>query len=105
MKSLMERMLGAATLDAATYEEVESDAAANHQVTLVVVLAAVGGGLGTMRAMGIVGMLLAALASLFGWCVWAFVTFVVGTHVLPGAKSRRMSANSCGPSASRLHRA
>ncbi|HEY7138537.1 MAG TPA: YIP1 family protein [Methylomirabilota bacterium] len=88
MAGLMERMLGAAKLDAATYEEVENDATATPQAMLVVVLASVAGGLGAIRATGIVGLLLAALASLVGWFVWAFVTFVLGTRVLPGAKTQ-----------------
>jgi hypothetical protein len=88
MKSLMKRMLGAVKLDSATYEEVENDAAATPQAMLVVILASVAGGLGAMRATGIVGLLLAALASLLGWFVWAFVTFILGTRVLPGAKTQ-----------------
>jgi hypothetical protein len=36
----------------------------------VVVLAAVAGGCSAMRAMGVKGLLLAALASLIGWYVW-----------------------------------
>jgi hypothetical protein len=87
MASLLERMFGAATLDSATYEEVEHDARATPQAMLVVVLASVAGGLGAMRATGIVGLLLAALASLLGWFVWAWVTFLLGTRVLPGAKT------------------
>jgi hypothetical protein len=88
MAGLMGRMLGAARLDAATYEEVENDATATPQAMLVVVLASVAGGLDAMRAAGIVGLLLAALASLLGWFVWAFVTFLLGTRVLPGAKTQ-----------------
>jgi hypothetical protein len=88
MAGLMGRMLGAARLDAATYEEVENDATATPPAMLVVVLASVAGGLDAMRAAGIVGLLLAALASLLGWFVWAFVTFLLGTRVLPGAKTQ-----------------
>ena len=88
MASLVKRMLGAVKLDAVTYEEVENDATATPQALLVVVLASVAGGLGAMRATGIVGLLLAALASLLGWFVWAFVTFLLGTRVLPGAKTQ-----------------
>jgi hypothetical protein len=88
MASLVKRMLGAVKLDAVTYEEVEHDATATPQALLVVVLASVAGGLGAMRATGIVGLLLAALASLLGWFVWAFVTFLLGTRVLPGAKTQ-----------------
>jgi Yip1 domain len=80
-------MLGAAKLSAATYEEVEADATSTPQAMLVVVLAAVAGGVSAIRATGIVGLVLAALASLLGWYVWAFITFVVGTRLLPGAKT------------------
>ena len=88
MASLTERMLGAAKLDAATYEEVEADATATPQAMLVVVLASVAGGVGAMRGMGVGGLLLAALASLIGWYVWAFITYFVGTRILPGAKTQ-----------------
>jgi hypothetical protein len=88
MASLTERMVGAAKLDAATYEEVEADATATPQAMLVVVLASVAGGVTAMRGMGVGGFLLAALASLIGWYVWAFITYVVGTRLLPGAKTQ-----------------
>lgn len=88
MASLMERMLGAAKLDTAIYEEVESDATATPQAMLVVVLASVAGGFGALRAMGIGGLLTATLASLIGWYVWAFITYFVGTRFLPGARTQ-----------------
>jgi hypothetical protein len=88
MASLTERMLGAAKLDATTYEEVEADAAATPQAMLVVVLASVAGGFAALRGMGIGGLLLSALASLIGWYVWAFITYFVGTRVLPGTKTQ-----------------
>ena len=87
MASLTERMIGAAKLDAATYEEVEADTTATPQAMLVVVLASVAGGVGALRAMGVGGVLLAALVSLIGWYVWAFITYFVGTRILPGAKT------------------
>ena len=88
MASLTERMLGAAKLDAATYEEVEADATATPQAMLVVVLASVAAGFGVLRAVGVGGLLMAALASLLGWYVWAFITYFVGTRLLPGPKTQ-----------------
>jgi hypothetical protein len=88
MASLTERMLGAAKLDAATYEEVESDRSATMQAMLVVVLANLAAGFGALRAMGIGGLLTATLASLIGWYVWAFITYFVGTKLLPGTKTQ-----------------
>ena len=88
MASLTERMIGAAKLDAATYEEVEADATATPQAMLVVVLASVAAGFGMLRAVGVGGLLMAALASLLGWYVWAFITYFVGTRLLPGPKTQ-----------------
>ena len=88
MASLTERMIGAAKLDAATYEEVEADTDATPQAMLVVVLASVAAGFGVLRAVGVGGLLMAALASLIGWYVWAFITYFVGTRLLPGPKTQ-----------------
>lgn len=88
MASLTERMLGAAKLDAATYEEVEADAGATPQAMLVVVLANLAAGVAVLRTVGVGGLLVATLASLIGWYVWAFVTYFVGTRFLPGAKTQ-----------------
>jgi hypothetical protein len=82
----MERAIGAARLDPRTYEDVEADAGALGQAMTVVVVAAIAGGIGSAgvaegEAVGVLG---GTIASLFGWFVWAFVVYVVGTRVLPG---------------------
>jgi hypothetical protein len=88
MASLTERMLGAAKLDAGTYEEVEADTTATPQAMLVVVLASLAAGVGSLRMLGVGGLLGSALASLIGWYVWAFITYFIGTRFLPGAKTQ-----------------
>jgi hypothetical protein len=88
MASLTERMIGAAKLDAATYEEVEADQTATGQAVLVVVLANVAAGIGAIRQMGITGMVLTAVVALVGWYIWAFVTHLVGTRFLPGPNTQ-----------------
>jgi hypothetical protein len=88
MASLMERMVGAAKLDAATYEEVEADPRATPQALLVVVVASLAAGVGMLRTVGFGGVLVATLASLIGWYVWAFITYFVGTRFLPGPKTQ-----------------
>jgi hypothetical protein len=88
MASLTERMLGAAKLDSATYEEVESDATATPQAMLVVVLANLAAGIGVARELGFGGLVVATLISLVGWLVWAFVAYFVGTRLLPGARTQ-----------------
>ena len=58
MQNIMQRMLGAAKLDVATYEEVEKDSDATLQALGVVVLVAVATGLGSLGYVGFSGMLL-----------------------------------------------
>jgi hypothetical protein len=79
-------MLGAARLDPATYEEVEADRTATLQAALVVVVSSVCIALGTMRSQpgGLVGVTLLRLA---GWYIWALVTYLVGTRILPGPRT------------------
>jgi hypothetical protein len=88
MASLTERMLGAAKLDVATYEEVEADTTATPQAMLVVVLANLAAGVGAWREAGIAGLLMTTLVSLIGWYAWAFVTYFVGTRFLPGPQTQ-----------------
>ena len=88
MASLTERMLGAAKLDVATYEEVEHDASATSQAMLVVIAANLAAGVGALRELGIAGLLVTTLVALIGWYIWAFVTYFVGTRFLPGPQTQ-----------------
>jgi hypothetical protein len=83
MASFVDRMIGAAKLDVATYEEVEADTSAMGQAMLVVVLSAVAGALGISGQMGgFRSFLPMAVAGLLGWYLWAFLTWLVGTKIL-----------------------
>jgi hypothetical protein len=88
MASLTERMLGAAKLDAATYEEVEADATATGQALLVVVLANLAAGVAALRDVGVWGLVLTTVVGLVGWYAWAFVIYFVGTRFLPGPRTQ-----------------
>ena len=81
MASFTDRMIGAAKLDVHTYEEVEADTAAMGQSMTVVVLSSVAAGIGAGQ--GMIGLVVGSLAALLGWFVWAFVTYLVGTKMLP----------------------
>jgi len=76
-------MVRAAKLDVNLYEEVEADKQAMGQAMGVVVLASLAAGIGSVGTTGISGLLLGTLAALFGWFIWAFITFYVGTKLLP----------------------
>ena len=83
MGGLWERMIRAAKLDASLYEEVEADRGALGQATAVVVLASLAAGFGAFARGGVGGFLVATIAALAGWYVWAFLTYWIGTRFLP----------------------
>jgi hypothetical protein len=81
----LKRILGAASLDTQTYEEVESDRTATGQAVLVIALSSIAGGVGpiTVNPPGLQGLLIGTLAALVGWTAWAIVTYYVGTRIFP----------------------
>ena len=83
MASLTQRMIGAARLDVATYEEVEADQTATGQAMAVVLLGAVAAGIGAIGDAGIGGIVMATIGALVGWVLWAAVVWLVGTKILP----------------------
>ena len=82
MTSFVERMIGAAKLDVHIYEEVEGDRTAIGQAMAVVVLSAVAAGIGSMQA-GLRGLVAVSLTSLVGWFIWGWLTYLIGTKLLP----------------------
>lgn len=83
MKSFTDRMIGAARLDVPTYEEVEHDGNATAQAATVVLLSSVAAGIGSLTQAGWSGLLVGTLIALLGWVIWAALTWVIGTKVLP----------------------
>ena len=83
-----ERIKGAILLDVNTFEEIEADATANGQALAVVVAASVAAGLGTWFLLGPLGVIRETVAALIGWVMWAAVTYVIGTRLLPEPQTR-----------------
>ena len=83
-------MIGAAKLDVHVYEEVEADTRTTGQATGVVLLASLAGGLGSnsFGAEGLSSFIIGAIATLIGWVSWAFVTYIIGTRLLPEPQTR-----------------
>ena len=80
MATLMERAIGAAKLDPAIYEEVEHDPNAMGQAITIVVVVALAAGIGAATS-GIGAIVLGVVLSLVGWCLWAAITWLVGTRL------------------------
>jgi hypothetical protein len=81
MASFVDRVVRTARLETAAYEEVESDATANAQAVGVVTLSALAAGIGT--GAGLAGLIAGVLISLLAWYVWTFLTYWIGTRLLP----------------------
>ena len=94
-RSITDRMMGAATLDVATYEEVEADTTATGQAAIVVTIAAVASAIGAARegGPGIIGML---LGTLIGWALWSGITYFIGTRLFAGTATWGELARTIG---------
>ena len=84
MSSFTQRMMRAARLDAALYEEVEADASATWQATGVVVLSSLAAGIAALaHGGGVGGVVRDAVFALVAWYLWALLTYWIGTRLLP----------------------
>jgi len=84
---LINRMLGAARLDANTYEEVEHDQNGTTGALIVVILAAIAAGIGSIRADGVSGLIAGIVSGIVGWAVFAGFAYFVGTRLIPGRET------------------
>ena len=83
MGDLVDRMVRAARLDVELYEEVEKDQSALSQAMTVVVISSLAGGIGSLGVLGFWGLLVGLIGALAGWFIWAFLTYFIGTRLLP----------------------
>jgi hypothetical protein len=83
MSLFVDRMIRAAKLDVHLYEEVEADRRSMGQAMGVVLLSSLAGGIGFMQEAGLMGLVIGTVGSLLGWYVWAFMTYLIGTKLLP----------------------
>jgi hypothetical protein len=81
----LHRMVRAARLDATLYEEVEQDQGSFLQAMGVVILSSLCAGVGGVgrEEAGFTLILLGTASALAGWFIWAFLTYFVGTRLLP----------------------
>jgi len=88
MANFGNRIIRAARLDAALYEEVEADKSALGQAMGVVVLSSIAAGIGSTSKAGLFGMLIGVVVALVGWYIWAYLTYFIGTRLLPEPQTK-----------------
>lgn len=83
--NFLQRLIGAAALDVAIYEEVEADPDAGVQAAAVVVLSSLAAGVGArgFAQYTVANILSISIIALIAWAAWALVTFEIGGRLLP----------------------
>lgn len=88
----LRRVVGAAMLDPAIFEEIEADHSATPQALLVVVLASLAAGIGARGTSGAGPALkffaIGAILSVASWAVFAVLTYTIGTSLAPATDTR-----------------
>ena len=88
MTNFQDRIIRAAKLDVNLYEEVEADKGAMFQAMAVVVLSSIAAGVGSVGSLGFGGILMGMIAALIGWYIWAYLTYIIGTKLLPEPQTK-----------------
>jgi hypothetical protein len=90
--NILNRVIRAALLDVAFFNEVESDTSLNTEALLVVIIVSIAGGIGAFIGTLFTGKIGAAVLALFvsiilgvvNYYIWAYVTYFVGTNLFEG---------------------
>ena len=88
--TFLQRLIGAVSLDAAIYEEVEADRSATSQALVVVVMSSVAAGIGG-RGLGgpsAANIVFLTVVTLLAWAAWALLTFQIGGRLMPEPQTR-----------------
>lgn len=88
MTRLIDRMIRASKLDVDLYNEVEADQGAMRQAMVVVILSSAAAGIGNFGQGGLGGMLIGMVVAIVGWCIWAYMTYFIGTRLLPEPQTK-----------------
>jgi hypothetical protein len=88
--TFLQRLIGAAALDTAIYEEVEADPSATAQAFAVVVLSSLAAGIGAsgLGEISVTGVVYYSGVALVAWAAWALVTFEIGSRLMPDPQTR-----------------
>lgn len=88
MANFGNRIIRAAKLDVTLYEEVEADKSALGQAMGVVVLSSIAAGIGSPSKTRLWGILMGVIVALAGWYIWAYLTYFIGTKLLPEPQTK-----------------
>ena len=90
--AMFNRMIRAAKLEVAFYNEAEADTSLNQEALMVVILVSIAAGIGSFLSglflgdigNAILGLVLSAVMGVVGYYIWAYITYFVGTNLFKG---------------------
>jgi len=82
-QSLVDRMVGVARLDSQTFEEIERDRGANIESLIVVALASIAAGIGTLNSDGGTGLIAGLIGGVLGWVIYSIAAYFVADRLFP----------------------
>ena len=87
--TFLQRLIGAAALDSAIYEEVEADQTATGQAMAIVVLSSIAAGIGARGFGSSFGSIaFFGVVALLSWATWALVMFELGGRLMAEPQTR-----------------
>lgn len=87
--TFLRRLIGAAMLDPAIYEDVEADKTATMQAFATVILSSVAAGVGVRPgAQTLPTVAFVSAIALLTWSTWALITFSIGVRIMPEPQTR-----------------
>lgn len=88
MHPIIDRAIGAAKLDIATYEAVGHDKSATWQAGAIVILSSLVASIGAAIGFGPLALVATAIGALVEWVLWAGLLWLIGTQFAPEAKTQ-----------------
>ena len=90
MATFLNRMIGAALLEPAIYEEVETDRAATMQAMGVVALSSLAAGVGALgpAEAHVASLAAISLLAFAVWGIWAVLTLQIGARIFPAQRTQ-----------------
>ena len=90
--TMINRMIRAARLDVAFYEEAEADTSLTQEALMVVILVSVAAGIGSFLGgiinigigAAVLGLIIGIVLGIVNYYIWAYVTQFVGTNLFHG---------------------
>jgi hypothetical protein len=92
LNAMINRVMRAAMLDVAVYEDVEKDTSLTQEALIVVIIVSVASGIGAFLAglvggspgAAVVGLFFGVIMGVLGYYIWAYLTYWIGTSVFNG---------------------